>query len=215
LTPTTATAFFLGILFSQFPYDYPIMWTATPSQLIDPYAVLEAHLSLLYNSPPLIPRMLHIVIATGILGFVLKLYNPSESNLLFDGASLVLYMIGVVVYITNIVKRLPSVDARDYSVPVVGGEATFGKNSELIEPSDYEKGLGREDSLKMMSASHTIVALVLLGVLVLQAGQWYAERKEKQEYEKAFEEYRKERQAEGKVARSASVTRSGSVKKKN
>ena len=41
--------------------------------------------------------------------------------------------------------------------------------------------LGREDSLKVLSASNTILALVLVGILVLQAGQWYAERKDGEE----------------------------------
>lgn len=38
--------------------------------------------------------------------------------------------------------------------------------------------LGREDTLKVLSASNTILALVLVGILVLQAGQWYAEKKD-------------------------------------
>lgn len=41
--------------------------------------------------------------------------------------------------------------------------------------------IGREDSLRVMAASNTILALVLVGVLVLQAGQWYAQRKEQEE----------------------------------
>jgi len=42
--------------------------------------------------------------------------------------------------------------------------------------------LGREDSLKVLSASNTILALVLVGILVLQAGEWYAEKKEADDY---------------------------------
>ena len=55
--------------------------------------------------------MLHIVIGTGLLGFMMKLYKPSEANMLFDGASLVLYMCGITVYIANIVKGLRTVTA--------------------------------------------------------------------------------------------------------
>lgn len=64
-----------------------------------------------------------------------------------------------------------------------------GSLNEAIEGSaagtddEADAYLGREDSLKVMSASNTILALVLVGVLVLQAGQWYAERKEIQEEE--------------------------------
>ncbi len=40
----------------------------------------------------------------------------------------------------------------------------------------------------MLSASNTILALVLVGVLVLQAGQWYAERKEADDYQQLEKE---------------------------
>ncbi|KAE8134765.1 putative secretory component protein shr3 [Aspergillus pseudotamarii] len=164
------TAFFLGIIFSLLPYDYPILWSNHPTPPTH-YDYFEAHLRFLHASPPLIPRILHIVIFLGLLGLILKLYKPSESNMLFDGASLVLYMCGITVYIANIVKGLRLVSA--------------GKYGEDLASNEEEKGqiLGREDSLKVLAASNTILALVLIGVLVLQAGQWYAERKDAQEVE--------------------------------
>ncbi|MCJ1288304.1 hypothetical protein MMC26_007659 [Xylographa opegraphella] len=176
------TSFFLGVLFSLFPYDYPILWTAAPSRP-EAFFALENHLLTLHASPPLIPRILHIVIATGLLGFLFKLYKPSESNMLFDGASLVLYMIGIIVYVTNIVKGLRVVSSGDYGkAELVEGEVIMGAKAGV--DTEGQEGIGREDSLRVLSASHTILALVLVGVLVLQAGQWYAERKERQELEK-------------------------------
>jgi predicted membrane channel-forming protein YqfA (hemolysin III family) len=50
--------------------------------------------------------MLHGVIGVGICGHLVKLYKPNESNYLFDGASLVLYMIAVVLYGTSILKGI-------------------------------------------------------------------------------------------------------------
>ncbi|KAL4895599.1 Shr3 amino acid permease chaperone [Aspergillus ambiguus] len=164
------TSFFLGIIFSLFPYDYPILWSTKPTP-ISHYDYLEAHLQFLHASPPLIPRILHIVIFLGLAGLISKLYRPSESNMLFDGASLVLYMCGITVYIANIVKGLRLVS-----------EGKYG-NDLATAPEDVDQILGREDSLKVLSASNTILALVLVGVLVLQAGQWYAERKDAQEWE--------------------------------
>lgn len=122
------------------------------------------------------------MVGVGFLGFFIKLFRASESNMLFDGASLVLYLIGVGVYVANIVKGLRLVSAGAWhdsefdlaSATKRGGDPLTG--GEII--------LGREDSLKVMSASNTILALVLVGVLVLQAGQWYAERKDSEEYEK-------------------------------
>lgn len=180
----------MGILFALFPYDYHVLWT-TPTAYqhavdltVDPreqyFALQENHLKFLHASPPLISRILHIVIGTGLLGFLLKLYKPSEANLLFDGASLVLYLCGITVYIANIVKGLRTVTADAYSgVPkaLEEGETITSKIKQGTE-AEY---IGREDSLRVLAASNTILALVLVGVLVLQAGQWYAQRKEQEE----------------------------------
>lgn len=108
----------------------------------------------------------------GVGALVTKLHKPSESNMLFDGASLVLYMCGIVVYFANIVKGLRIVSKGDYGLAAVksGDESA----------ADV---LGREDSLKVLAASNTILALVLVGVLVLQAGQWYAEKSSHRESE--------------------------------
>lgn len=112
--------------------------------------------------------------AVGFLGFFIKLFKPSESNMLFDGASLVLYVIGLGVYIANIVKGLRTVSSDIWNK---------GFEERHEGPLTGEVILGREDSLKVMAASNTILVLVLVGVLVLQAGQWYAERKELDEYD--------------------------------
>ncbi|EME39419.1 hypothetical protein DOTSEDRAFT_179962 [Dothistroma septosporum NZE10] len=186
------TCFFLGILFALFPYDYNVLWTTpsahphfTPAGMTDPrdtyFALQENHLKFLHASPPLISRILHIVIGVGLLGFLMKLYKPSEANLLFDGASLVLYMCGITVYIANIVKGLRTVTAGAY------GGATLDEAGnavgETLGGEDASDFIGREDSLRVLAASNTILALVLVGVLVLQAGQWYAQRKEAEELE--------------------------------
>lgn len=138
----------------------------------------------------------------------MKLYKPSESNMLFDGASLVLYMCGITVYIANIVKGL-----RLVSGGVYGDELVKNGGGNGDEGVDVEQGqiLGREDSLKVLAASNTILALVLVGVLVLQAGQWYAERKEAQEVE-SFATSSKKSSKEGEKE---GGSEGGSKKKRN
>ncbi|KAI0195933.1 secretory component protein-like protein [Astrocystis sublimbata] len=173
--------FFLGMIFAEFPYDYPLLWT---SDVIQPAYLdqLETHLKFMHQSPPLISRMLSIMISLGFLGFLIKLFKASESNILFDGASLVLYVIGVGVYIANIVKGLRFVSAGIWHAEDFPGN--LPASAQDPQAADGRLILGREDSLKVMAASNTILALVLLGVLVLQAGQWYAERKDNEEYER-------------------------------
>lgn len=180
--------FFLGILFAQFPYDFPLLWTTdevAPAYLDQ----LETHLKFIHAAPPLIARILHIMVGTGFLGFFVKLFRPSEANMLFDGAGLILYVIGVGIYITNIVKGLRTVSADIW-------DAATGLPVEQPGAPELQQGevvLGREDSLKVLAASNTILALVLVGVLVLQAGQWYAERKDKEEAEKFEKEEREKK----------------------
>lgn len=122
--------------------------------------------------------------------------------MLFDGASLVLYMCGVTVYIANIVKGLRL--------------ASAGKYGDALATSAEERDqiLGREDSLKVLSASNTILALVLVGILVLQAGQWYAELKDQQEYESVGKGKKTDSEGEEEEAVSSAVE-TKSAKKKN
>lgn len=135
---------------------------------------------------------MHIAIGTGLLGFIMKLYKPSEANMLFDGASLVLYMCGITVYIANIVKGLRVVTAGIYgAIELVEGEHVAGAAGSA-GPAEGEI-IGREDSLRVLAASNTILALVLIGVLILQAGQWYAQKKEEAEIEAMNKEDEKKR----------------------
>ena len=173
-SPPAATSFFLGILFNNWCYDHHTLWNsvaATPEII----SAIESHYTMLASSPPILPRILHAIVFTGLLGFIIKLWKPSESNMLFDGASLGMYMIGIIMYGTNIIKGLRT---------VASGE--------------YGEEIGKVDTLRIMAASQVILALVLVGVLVLQSGQWYAERKQAEEMRKVRMEEEKEIEAKKK-----------------
>lgn len=129
----------------------------------------------------------------------MKLYKPNEANMLFDGASLALYMCGIAVYIANIVKGLRLVTSGQYAPP---------PDAPPVEPGQGEF-VGREDSLRVLAASNTILALVLVGILVLQAGQWYAQRKEAEEIE-SMDRARDEKRAHKKET----LAQGGNNKKK-
>jgi hypothetical protein len=155
------------MVFAAFPYDYNILWH-TPEDRDTYLTILEDHLKFMHSSPALISRVLNIVIGTGLLGFIVKLYKPDEANVLFDGASLALYLIAIAVYVTNIVKTMRVITA--------GGYTTYES-----APESAADALDRNDSLSVLAASNTILALILIGILVLQAGQWYAQSKEEAE----------------------------------
>lgn len=147
-------------------------------------------------------RILQIVISVGFAGFFIKLFKPSEANLLFDGSSLILYIIGAIVFISNIVKGYRIVTLSMYQPPA-GMEKEF----------EGQMMLGREDSLKVLAASNTILALILVGVLFLQAGLWYAERRDQQETAK-FEADEQKREVKAAAKNGGHQTRSVSGKKK-
>jgi hypothetical protein len=148
------------------------------------------------------------------MGLIIKLYKPSESNMLFDGGSLVLYMAGIIVYVANIVKGLRIVTVGKYGEGLDEVAQNLDRNDEVnMGAFDRETGvsvLGREDNLKVLAASNTILALVLVGVLVLQAGQWYAERadeKEKRKFREQEKERREEREEKKEAAAATGVGR--------
>jgi hypothetical protein len=148
------------------------------------------------------------------MGLIIKLYKPSESNMLFDGGSLVLYMAGIIVYVANIVKGLRIVTVGKYGEGLDEVVQNLDRNDEVnMGAFDRETGtsvLGREDNLKVLAASNTILALVLVGVLVLQAGQWYAERadeKEKTKFREQEKERREEREEKKEAAAATGVGR--------
>jgi len=176
------------MLFAGLPYDYYVLWAEPQANSVldlDPRAqyfdIQESHLKFLHASPPLISRMLHILISVGLLGFIMKLYKPSEANKLFDGASLALYMCGIAVYSLNIVKGMRTATGGIYGDRASAeNEALFDK---VLEQDPNAYFIGREDTLRVIAASNTILAFMLIGILVLQGGQWYAERKEAEEME--------------------------------
>ena len=63
----------------------------------------------------------------------------------------------------------------------------------IVASGNYGDDVGKIDTLKIMAATQTMIALVFLGVLVLQAGQWYAEGKEAEEAKRIEAEVQKEK----------------------
>lgn len=203
-------SFFLGIIFSLFPYDYPLLWSSAPTPATH-FDAIETHLKLLHSAPNLIQRILHIMLTMGLGGLVFKLYKPSESNMLFDGGSLVLYMVAVVVYIANIVKGLRLVSEGTYGVGLnkLSQDQLDNVDSTGFDVDTGDSVLGREDNLKVLAASNTILALVLVGVLVLQIGQWYAERVD----ERTLREYEEKERLEQEKKESEAASSHQNVKR--
>ncbi|AOW05866.1 Shr3 amino acid permease chaperone [Yarrowia lipolytica] len=162
-----ATSFSLGVLYSNWPYDFFTLWTAAPPE--SRYTASLDHYKAWYDCPMFVYHIHHTVIGLGLIGFFIKLYKPSESNKLFDGGSLFLYMVGVTIYLTNIRRGLAS--------------AVDGNWGDVDEHT----------GINVIAASQVMIVFVLLGVLGLQVGQWWAEREDAKLKKKFDDEEKKEK----------------------
>lgn len=147
--------------YSNWSYDYFTLW----QQPVD--AAFErslAHYQNWYNMPMFFHHVHHLCAVLGLIGFFFKLYKPSESNKLFDGGSLFLYMVGIVIYLTNLRRGGASAVAREW------GEV------------DEHTGIN------IIAASQVLIVLTFLGVIGLQVGQYWAEIEDSKIAIKAMEE---------------------------
>ncbi|KAK7206027.1 hypothetical protein BZA70DRAFT_309764 [Myxozyma melibiosi] len=161
----SATSFCLGAIFVNWTYDHKTLWTHNPSD--ESITLSRQHYAQIATEPAVIRNAFHIVIGLCLAGFVAKLYKPSEANKLFDGGSLVLFMAGIIIYLTNVRTGLGSVLSGDW-----------GDVDELT-------------GINVIAASQVIIAFTLLGVLGLQFGQYWAEIQDEEENAR-FEQERRE-----------------------
>lgn len=140
--------FFLGIIYSNWSYDYWLLWVnPTPDEWIQ--RALD-HYKIKATQPKALQHVLHCFIGLAFTGFFIKLYRPSESNTLFDGGGLVLLVIATVFYITNM---------RPAAYSLVSGD--WG---------DIDAATG----IRLVAASQVLIVLVLLGCVAMLGGQWWA-----------------------------------------
>jgi hypothetical protein len=165
-----ATSFSLGVIYSNWAYDYNTLWTSNPSD--DAFKLSLIHYKTWANMPAFLHHVHHFIMGLGFVGLFVKLYRPSESNTLFDGGSLFLYVIAVAFYLTNLRKGVASAVAGEWG--------------------DVDEHTG----VNVIAASQVFIVLVLLGVAGLQLGQYWAELEDANIVAQAEQEEAKEAQAE-------------------
>ena len=147
-----AGGFILGAIYSNWSYDYYLLWVSpTPEDML--VKSLE-HYRIKATQPKFLHHVLHAVFLLGGLSATVKLFQPTESNTLFDGGSLFLFFICVVFYITNLVPSSYSLISGDWV------------------------DLDAETGVKYIGASQILMVLTIFGVFALQFGQWWAANEE-------------------------------------
>ncbi|PSK40376.1 hypothetical protein C7M61_000011 [Candidozyma pseudohaemuli] len=142
-----ATSFGLGVVYSNSAYDYNTLWKYDA----EGFARSLAHYSNWANAPMRIHHILHFVIFLGLSGCFIKLYKPLDDSKYFEYGTLGLMMVGIVIYLTNL---------------------RIGVNSCITgQWGEVDQNTG----INVMAASQFLIVIALLGVLILQAGLYYAE----------------------------------------
>ncbi|KZT56792.1 hypothetical protein CALCODRAFT_410531, partial [Calocera cornea HHB12733] len=151
--------FFLGILFINFNVDHQILFLAKNEKSIEQgYAYYTTFL----RAPLAVKALMHTLMGVGLLSLVASFTTWTETALFFDGTSIALYVGSIAMYIS---VAIPSIRT-------------------VVEPLPEDTPQDREDALGVLGAANVLIALLLVGILGLQAGQEYAKRADKMELEK-------------------------------
>ncbi|ABN66084.1 predicted protein [Scheffersomyces stipitis CBS 6054] len=144
-----AASFGLGVVYAQWPYDLNTLWKHDETGAA--FDLSLAHYTLWAQSPNYVHHVLHFVMGLGLIGSFIKLYKPKGDAKYFEYGSLGLLMVAIIIYLTNL---------------------RIGVNSCLTgQWGDVDMNTG----VNVIAASEAMIVLVLVGVLTLQAGLYYAE----------------------------------------
>ena len=145
--------------------DHLLLWQSpiTHANLISAHRYYS---NSLINSDPRFNAALHSIWVIGALTVLAKIVlGRRESNWLFDGASLFLYSASALVYFKKVLGNLallPALTPTPLADPQDPADPTFVP-------------------LRELATSNAVLAAALVGVLVLQSGQFYSERLEERE----------------------------------
>ncbi|PWN44460.1 hypothetical protein IE81DRAFT_321360 [Ceraceosorus guamensis] len=159
-----STSFLLGTLSMHWRADHLVLWQSpiTHDSLIEAHAYYSQSLT---DLPHGLTWLLYIVGTLGVGTTVYKAAGGRESNWLFDGASLFLYgAVGVVFY-----QRIqPSLNALPALAPAPRADPSDPLDACLVP-------------LRELASSNAVVAVALVGIIILQSGQYYSQRLEERE----------------------------------
>lgn len=144
--------FLLGISFANWPYTHPLLWESslTETEKAEYAKLLLNHYLHWLEIPKLIPYTMYTVVSVGFLGFTLKIFKPAEDVKYFEYGSFLVYVLAVCCYVSNIRYGVYSAAAGQWG--------------------DVDEYTG----LCVIAASEVIVVFLILGVVVVQAGLFYA-----------------------------------------
>lgn len=190
----------IGVIFIASIYDFPLLYYSSLSE--SSIEAAERFYLSLFNAPLAVTALLHGMMGLGLIGLVAKLHRWNEMAKYFDGGSLALFLGAICMYLGVAVPNLRLIsDPTNLNLLLSSAIQTqrqsqleaFEKGDSEFKPSD---GPMTQDekvaAIRIVSASNSICAVLLIGVLVLQVSEWYLERQEAVEAEKRRRQQAKE-----------------------
>lgn len=156
----------IGVFLGSEPYDYQLLFNGQSTQAHFDKAL--EHYRTLHETPLPVLYILAAVALLGISANIVRIYKPNPELSMFEYCSLGLYVIAVSLFITNIKTGV------ECAVTGHWGDVT------------------QNEGLAVLASSHVILILVLLGVILLQAGLWYSNM----DYQKRLAQFYAEEAAE-------------------
>lgn len=163
------TSFLLGSLFTHWIADSLTLWK---SPVTDEHLWTAAlYYSILTKGPVQILYVLFGIIILGGTTIFWSFNDLEAGNLMFDGGSIFLYGVAVIMYAYSVIPNLMD---QFTTIPPYHMKDAFPR-------------LLRTPTLDLAS-NHLVCSVALTGVLILQAGRWWAELSDGDDDEEYFSE---------------------------
>lgn len=146
----TSCCFFLGILYSDWPYNHYLLWASQLENRDELTKLALNHYVHWLDVPKFIPYTMYCVILFGGLGFCLKIFKPIEDIKYFEYGSFLVYILAVCCYVSNVRFGIYSGQAGQWG--------------------DVDEFTG----LSVIAASEVIIVFLLLGIVIVQSGLFFA-----------------------------------------
>ncbi|KAG9004858.1 hypothetical protein FRB94_002026 [Tulasnella sp. JGI-2019a] len=184
-----STSFLLGILFTHWIADSLTLWK---SPLTDEHLRTAAiYYESLASLPGSMQWFLFAVAITAGSSLCASLWDGEAGNLMFDGASIFLYMSAVSVYYMSVVPNLKAI-----TVKAITPNSTDGYFPEALRQPTIE-----------MASSHLMIGVALTGVLFFQALRSWAESEDQTQREEDEREAQEEEAEQERLRNAAEAER--------
>jgi len=164
----SVVSFLLGLLFTHWIADSLTLWKSPETQTDLRLWTSATYYSILSRIPIGLPYTYGVVTLLGATTLLWSLGDGRAGNLMFDGASALLYSIAVIMYLYSV---LPNLFTNFSTLPLPFSASTSADSLPPFPPTL------RLPTLELAS-SHLVCSVSLTGVLALQAGRWWAEQKD-------------------------------------